>query len=54
MVDKNGNWVIGPGEMQISVGGQQPGFTGRTHAQTTEVLSQKIMVEGEETVAVKH
>ena len=54
MVDEDGNWVIEPGEMEVSVGGQQPGFSGRTHAQTTEVLSGKITVEGDQKVTVEH
>lgn len=51
MVDEEGRRVIEPGEMKISVGGQQPGFSGRTNAHTTGVLSQIISVKGK-TVAV--
>ncbi|HEK85608.1 MAG TPA: glucan 1,4-alpha-glucosidase [Candidatus Aminicenantes bacterium] len=42
--DSAGNPVIEPGPLVISVGGQQPGFTGRLVAQTTEVLSRTIKI----------
>lgn len=43
--DADGNPVIEPGTLVISVGGQQPGFSGRLQASTTEVLSKKIEIK---------
>ncbi|MDH7576131.1 MAG: glycoside hydrolase family 3 C-terminal domain-containing protein, partial [Candidatus Saccharicenans sp.] len=37
--DADGNPVIEPGKLQVSVGGQQPGFKGRLFAPTTRVLT---------------
>ncbi|HOT68363.1 MAG TPA: fibronectin type III-like domain-contianing protein, partial [Candidatus Saccharicenans sp.] len=37
--DAAGNRVIEAGRLVVSVGGQQPGFTGRLSAPTTSVLT---------------
>jgi beta-glucosidase len=50
VVENNGKRIIEPGEFLISVGGKQPGFTGRSDAQTTDTVSGKFVVTG--TVAV--
>jgi len=43
--DSNGQPVIEPGTMVISVGGQQPGFKGRLFAPTTGVLTGKTRIK---------
>jgi beta-glucosidase len=46
--------VIEPGWFTISVGGKQPGFTGRADAHTTDVISGRFRVTGKEfTYAIK-
>jgi beta-glucosidase len=45
VLDK-GKRVIEPGEFAVSVGGKQPGFTGRADAQSTSVVSDKFTVSG--------
>ena len=42
----NGKRVVEPGEFTVSVGGKQPGFTGRDDAATTAVISGKFTVAG--------
>ncbi len=42
----NGTRVVEPGEFTVSVGGKQPGFSGRADAVTTGVVSGKFTVEG--------
>jgi beta-glucosidase len=42
----NGKRVIEPGEFAISIGGEQPGFTGRADAKTTGVVTGKFTVAG--------
>ncbi len=43
--DVGGRPVIEPGTLVLSVGGQQPGFSGRLSASTTETLTRKIKIE---------
>jgi beta-glucosidase len=43
--DASGNRVIEPGTLIISVGGEQPGFSGRLDASATEVLTAKIRIK---------
>jgi beta-glucosidase len=38
--------VIEPGFFTISVGGEQPGFTGSTNAETTETLTGRVKLTG--------
>ena len=45
VVDDSGKRLIEPGEFLVSVGGKQPGFTGRADA-TTGVVSRRVLVEG--------
>jgi len=49
IIDNNGKRVIEPGEFLISVGGKQPGFTGRADAQTTSVVTGKFSATGKVT-----
>ena len=47
MFNEQGNRVIEPGDFDISIGGEQPGFQGKTDAATTETLTGTFSVEGE-------
>ncbi|HWT03017.1 MAG TPA: glycoside hydrolase family 3 C-terminal domain-containing protein [Pyrinomonadaceae bacterium] len=49
LIDERGRRVVEPGEFRVSVGGKQPGFTGRADAQTTEVLTGSFAVGGKAT-----
>ena len=49
LIDERGRRVLEPGEFRVSVGGKQPGFTGRADAQTTEVLTGSFTVSGKAT-----
>jgi beta-glucosidase len=46
LIDDNGKRVIEPGEFRISIGGEQPGFTGSTDAKTTGVATSRFFVTG--------
>jgi beta-glucosidase len=46
IIDDKGKRVIEPGEFLVSVGGKQPGFTGRADAKTSGVVSNKFAVSG--------
>src|SRR5262249_22916325 len=46
VIDDKGKRVIEPGEFLISVGGKQPGFTGRADAKTTSVVTGQFAVTG--------
>jgi beta-glucosidase len=46
VIDDSGKRVIEPGEFLISVGGEQPGFTGRADAATTGVVTGRFAVSG--------
>jgi beta-glucosidase len=46
MINDKDKLVIEPGYFTISVGGQQPGFTGASNAETTETLSGRINLKG--------
>src|SRR5215813_4680745 len=46
VIDDNGKRVIEPGEFTVSVGGKQPGFTGRADAKTTSVVTGRFVVTG--------
>ena len=46
IIDERGKRVIEPGEFLLSVGGKQPGFTGRADAKTTSVATGKFTVSG--------
>ncbi len=39
--------VVPPGEIEISVGGKQPGFSGPADAATTSVVTGKVQLTGE-------
>jgi beta-glucosidase len=41
-----GQTRVEPGEFEISVGGKQPGFTGRADASTTGVVQTRLIVGG--------
>ena len=45
IIDDTGKRVIEPGEFAISVGGKQPGFTGRADAGTTAVVMGRFAVQ---------
>lgn len=49
VIDNQGKRVIEPGEFLISVGGKQPGFTGRADAATTGTVSGRFVVTGKVT-----
>jgi len=49
VIDDQGKRVIEPGEFTVSVGGKQPGFTGRADATTTGTVSGRFVVTGKVT-----
>jgi beta-glucosidase len=49
VIDDKGQRVVEPGEFTVSVGGKQPGFTGRTDAKTTSVTTGSFVVTGKVT-----
>jgi len=49
VIDDAGKRVIEPGEFLVSVGGKQPGFAGRTEAQTTGTVAARFVVSGKTT-----
>jgi beta-glucosidase len=46
VIDDRGRRIVEPGEFLISVGGKQPGFTGRADAGTTSVVQGRLVVTG--------
>lgn len=46
MVNDEGKLSIEPGEYIISIGGEQPGFSGKKNASTTDVVTGAFQVEG--------
>jgi beta-glucosidase len=46
IIDDKGKQVVEPGEFLVSVGGKQPGFTGRADAQTTGIVTGRFAVRG--------
>jgi beta-glucosidase len=46
MINDKDKQVIEPGFFTISVGGEQPGFTGSTNAETTETLTGRVKLTG--------
>ena len=53
VIDDAGKRVIEPGEFMVSVGGKQPGFTGRADAKTTGIASGRFTVSGTTEIAEK-
>jgi beta-glucosidase len=49
VIDDKGKRVVEPGEFTVSVGGKQPGFTGRADAKTTSVVTGRFTVTGQVT-----
>jgi len=49
VIDNDGKRVIEPGDFTVSVGGKQPGFTGRADASTTQAISATFAVKGQAT-----
>ena len=49
LIDDNGKRVVEPGEFLISVGGKEPGFSGRADAKTTGVITARFAVTGKVT-----
>jgi beta-glucosidase len=49
VIDDQGKRVVEPGEFTVSVGGKQPGFTGRADAKTTGVVTGRFTVAGKVT-----
>ena len=43
----NGQRIVPPGEVEISVGGKQPGFTGPADAPTTKVITGRVQITGQ-------
>jgi beta-glucosidase len=46
VVDDTGRTAVEPGDFVISVGGKQPGFTGRADAKTTGTVTDRFTVTG--------
>jgi beta-glucosidase len=46
IVGNDGQRSVAPGDLEIAVGGKQPGFTGAADASTTEVLTRKARITG--------
>ncbi len=46
LVDAGGNRVAGPGRFRVSVGGEQPGFTGTADAHTTTTVEGTLTIQG--------
>ncbi|HST19587.1 MAG TPA: glycoside hydrolase family 3 C-terminal domain-containing protein, partial [Blastocatellia bacterium] len=53
IIDDAGKRVIEPGEFMVSIGGKQPGFTGRADAKTTGIASGRFTVSGTTEIAEK-
>jgi len=49
IIDDRGKRVVEPGEFLVSIGGKQPGFTGRQDAHTTSVIAAQLSVTGKVT-----
>jgi beta-glucosidase len=49
IIDDRGKRVVEPGEFLVSIGGKQPGFTGRQDAHTTSVIATRLIVTGKVT-----
>jgi beta-glucosidase len=49
IIDDRGKRVVEPGEFLVSIGGKQPGFTGRQDAHTTSVIAAQLIVTGKVT-----
>ena len=49
VVSDSGRRLIEPGEFLVSVGGKQPGFTGRADAKTTGVVTARLVISGKVT-----
>jgi beta-glucosidase len=47
LIDAKGDNVVTPGDVEISVGGKQPGFSGAADAYTTQVLTGTLKLTGE-------
>jgi beta-glucosidase len=50
IVNDSGATVVEPGEFSLTVGGKQPGFTGRADATTTSVVEGRFRMTGKATV----
>ncbi len=46
MINDKNKLVVEPGYFTVSVGGEQPGFSGTNHAETTETLTGRINLKG--------
>jgi beta-glucosidase len=46
MINDKNKLVVEPGYFTVSIGGEQPGFTGVNHAETTQALTGRINVKG--------
>ena len=46
LIDERGRRVVEPGEFTVSIGGKQPGFSGRADARTTGVVTGRFTVTG--------
>ena len=49
LVDERGRRLLEPGEFRVSIGGKQPGFTGRADAATTGTVAGSFVVTGRTT-----
>jgi beta-glucosidase len=48
MINNKDKRVVEPGWFTISVGGEQPGFSGQTDASTTETVLARLRMTGKE------
>jgi len=46
MINNKDKQVVEPGWFTISLGGEQPGFTGALHAETTKAVTKRINIKG--------
>jgi beta-glucosidase len=46
VIDDNGKRIVEPGDFLITLGGKQPGFSGRADAGTTSVVNSRFAVQG--------
>lgn len=46
IVNESGRRLVAPGDVEIAVGGKQPGFSGAVDAATTEVVTRRLRITG--------
>ncbi|MEJ2076446.1 MAG: glycoside hydrolase family 3 C-terminal domain-containing protein [Acidobacteriota bacterium] len=53
LINAQNQRVLEPGDFEVSVGGEQPGFSGHANAATTDVVQGTLTVEGSQPIPVK-